>query len=153
MASNKPLRRLRQAYNRPTSEQQVEETLSCTLCMNTVVSPMKPLCANGCKYVICKSHILQLHKCLLCRSYLTWADDEETNRLISAMTQKCKCGKYIALSEVEEHQKLCPWGVQSCPVCNEAFSNQDMIKHLHERHYFNILFNFHRCVRSDKPAR
>ena len=108
-----------------TIVQEFEKDLECPVCFNIPREVPIPACPAG--HIVCKTCKPKVKECPTCRRDYPWGKFEVTSSLaaslIDKVPHKCKYSDYscdvkMKLSEIVQHEKLCPERTVKCPEQN-----------------------------------
>ena len=116
----------------------VTSKYSCMICKEVLTEPVKTSCQ--CSVTICNNcFTMNNSKCPICRKFTQATVNEHIRKQLALQEIVCKCGIKYKHGEKEEHDALCVLSFYACPACNIESNGPNMLIHLKQRHYLQLL--------------
>eukprot|EP00092_Neocalanus_flemingeri_P021101 GFUD01022862.1.p1 GENE.GFUD01022862.1~~GFUD01022862.1.p1 ORF type:complete len:223 (+),score=47.85 GFUD01022862.1:83-670(+) len=111
--------------------QQLKDKIECPVCLDIPRSGPVPVCPNG--HLVCKK--CKKDSCPTCRCVMGSGKSLLATTILENIEHDCKfedCNKQFALKDIEEHEKVCPFRIVSCPKfdCTERVPLAKLVQHL-----------------------
>eukprot|EP00092_Neocalanus_flemingeri_P016316 GFUD01017661.1.p1 GENE.GFUD01017661.1~~GFUD01017661.1.p1 ORF type:complete len:368 (-),score=75.11 GFUD01017661.1:52-1155(-) len=111
--------------------QQLKDKIECPVCLDIPRSGPVPVCPNG--HLVCKK--CKKDSCPTCRCVMGSGKSLLATTILENVEHDCKfedCNKQFALKDIEEHEKVCPYRIVSCPNfdCTERVPLAKLVQHL-----------------------
>lgn len=117
---------------------EITSLYTCLICKEVMTEPVKTLCP--CHVTICiQCFRMNNTKCPICRKVTGAEPDENIRKILGKQEIICKCGVKFKHGDKEDHEAACKLSSFSCPQCRKEFNGPEMILHLRNRHYAQIL--------------
>eukprot|EP00092_Neocalanus_flemingeri_P016317 GFUD01017662.1.p1 GENE.GFUD01017662.1~~GFUD01017662.1.p1 ORF type:complete len:421 (-),score=98.59 GFUD01017662.1:52-1314(-) len=111
--------------------QQLKDQIECPVCLDIPRSGPVPVCPNG--NLVCKK--CKKDSCPTCRCVMGNGKSLLATTILENIEHNCKfedCNEQFPLKDVEEHEKVCPSRIVSCPDfdCTERVPLAKLVQHL-----------------------
>ena len=152
-------------FERSDLEQSLLRELECPVCMDYMVPPIM-MCVNG--HNVCDICRPKIPRCPTCRQEFLSGRNVALEHLARDVKYPCSyqkygCEEFLVHDTVREHQHICHYRPQTCPVskmssvqCSWAGTYNDIKIHLMEQHRgccYEYIERKFRVVKNIKPRR